>query len=344
MSKGSHEVCEAQAPANCEGFPCSHTTALSPFDELIGKLHNVISFPPSESTSYAMQANPYYRGVFSVLCDKKLPRRSVSAIISKRPHLETPRDDSVTIRIMEQSTKLDHMIDEFYQLANEEGASSSVEDGQSFEEYRTSLEDIQSELHHHYGRMNQHSADMSTRLREVLDGQRHYRPISSLDIEKSLQALQHKHLHCQNELKQIVCHKLMLSRSRLDESRKKRRNFSKRATQILTKYFNSHVDSPYPTEEDKVKLAVECNITVAQVSNWFGNKRIRDSLSIGLPSYGVGQCEEPHGTEPFASGVYDAHNSFAYSAEQPVEYNYNVQMQNFGTYQSMEINDRYSAT
>jgi hypothetical protein len=32
---------------------------------------------------------------------------------------------------------------------------------------------------------------------------------------------------------------------------------------------------PYPTDEDKEELARKCGITVSEVSNWFGNKRIR---------------------------------------------------------------------
>jgi hypothetical protein len=32
---------------------------------------------------------------------------------------------------------------------------------------------------------------------------------------------------------------------------------------------------PYPDEATKQSLADECGITLAQVSNWFGNKRIR---------------------------------------------------------------------
>lgn len=47
--------------------------------------------------------------------------------------------------------------------------------------------------------------------------------------------------------------------------RRKRRNFSKQATEILNEYFYSHLSNPYPSEEAKEELARKCSITVAQV-------------------------------------------------------------------------------
>ena len=48
--------------------------------------------------------------------------------------------------------------------------------------------------------------------------------------------------------------------------RRKRRNFSKQATEILNEYFYSHLSNPYPSEEAKEELARKCQITVSQVS------------------------------------------------------------------------------
>jgi hypothetical protein len=80
--------------------------------------------------------------------------------------------------------------------------------------------------------------------------------------------------------------------------RRKRRNFSKTATEVLNEYFYSHLSNPYPSEEAKEELARKCGISVSQVildvcqpslnilsffqvSNWFGNKRIRYKKNIG---------------------------------------------------------------
>ena len=47
--------------------------------------------------------------------------------------------------------------------------------------------------------------------------------------------------------------------------RRKRRNFSKQASEILNEYFYSHLSNPYPSEEAKEELARKCGITVQQV-------------------------------------------------------------------------------
>ena len=39
------------------------------------------------------------------------------------------------------------------------------------------------------------------------------------------------------------------------DARRKRRNFSKNATEVLNEYFYSHLSNPYPSEEAKEELA-----------------------------------------------------------------------------------------
>lgn len=52
-------------------------------------------------------------------------------------------------------------------------------------------------------------------------------------------------------------------RSRFLDARRKRRNFSKQASEILNEYFYSHLSNPYPSEEAKEELARKCGITVS---------------------------------------------------------------------------------
>ena len=54
---------------------------------------------------------------------------------------------------------------------------------------------------------------------------------------------------------------------RLCVIRRKRRNFSKQATEVLNEYFYSHLSNPYPSEEAKEELAKHCSITVSQVNH-----------------------------------------------------------------------------
>lgn len=47
--------------------------------------------------------------------------------------------------------------------------------------------------------------------------------------------------------------------------RRRRRNFSKQASEILNEYFYSNLSNPYPSEEEKEALARRCGITINQV-------------------------------------------------------------------------------
>lgn len=71
--------------------------------------------------------------------------------------------------------------------------------------------------------------------------------------------------------------------------RRKRRNFSKQATEVLNEYFYSHLSNPYPSEEAKEELAKKCGITVSQVL-WGGGARGKEFSGVtwaGGPGEGV---------------------------------------------------------
>ena len=69
----------------------------------------------------------------------------------------------------------------------------------------------------------------------------------------------------QVQLKQSTCEAVMILRSRFLDARRKRRNFSKNASEVLNEYFYSHLSNPYPSEEAKEELARKCGISVSQV-------------------------------------------------------------------------------
>ncbi|KAL3089453.1 hypothetical protein niasHT_028627 [Heterodera trifolii] len=100
------------------------------------------------------------------------------------------------------------------------------------------------------------------------------RPVTPGDVQQFGIVLQLSTKKWQNELKDAVCSQLLLIKSRAGQ-KKKRQNFSREAIRILNDYFLEHIDLPYPDDGIKMALAEKCGITLAQVSNWFGNKRIR---------------------------------------------------------------------
>jgi hypothetical protein len=115
----------------------------------------------------------------------------------------------------------------------------------------------------------------------LLREQSRTRPIAPKEIERMVGIIHKKFSAIQLQLKQSTCEAVMILRSKFMDARRKRHNFSKQATEILNEYFYSHLSNPYPSEEVKEELARKCGITVAQISNWFGNKRIRYKKNIG---------------------------------------------------------------
>ncbi|KPP64185.1 pre-B-cell leukemia transcription factor 3-like [Scleropages formosus] len=179
--------------------------------------------------------------------------------------------------------RLDNML-----LAEAGGASdNSIEHS----DYRAKLSQIRQIYHTELEKYEQACNEFTTHVMNLLREQSRTRPISPKEIERMVGIIHRKFSSIQMQLKQSTCEAVMILRSRFLDARRKRRNFSKQATEILNEYFYSHLSNPYPSEEAKEELAKKCSITVSQgvgstitvsqVSNWFGNKRIRYKKNIG---------------------------------------------------------------
>ena len=62
-----------------------------------------------------------------------------------------------------------------------------------------------------------------------------------------------------------------------DNNRSRSRQLNSRAVAIMTDWYERHIDSPYPSDEEKMMLAERGNLTLSQVKAWFANKRNRTS-------------------------------------------------------------------
>ena len=66
--------------------------------------------------------------------------------------------------------------------------------------------------------------------------------------------------------------------ARLAADRMSRRYFLKQeAVKALHQWYNDHKEHPYPTPEEKKRLALENNLKVSQVTCWFSNSRNRNT-------------------------------------------------------------------
>jgi hypothetical protein len=59
------------------------------------------------------------------------------------------------------------------------------------------------------------------------------------------------------------------------DSKKRRGNLPKSATNLLKRWLFDHLFHPYPNEEEKQQLSDATNLTTLQISNWFINARRR---------------------------------------------------------------------
>ncbi|GAU98711.1 hypothetical protein RvY_09822-2 [Ramazzottius varieornatus] len=166
-------------------------------------------------------------------------------------------------------------------------ASSRASPGSDFgspiehSEYRNKLAQIRQIYQTELEKYEQACSEFTNHVLNLLNEQGRTRPISPKEIERMVNIIHKKFSSIQMQLKQSTCEAVMILRSRFLDARRKRRNFSKTATEVLNEYFYSHLSNPYPSEEAKEELARKCGITVSQISNWFGNKRIRYKKNIG---------------------------------------------------------------
>ncbi|XP_035246456.1 pre-B-cell leukemia transcription factor 3-like isoform X5 [Anguilla anguilla] len=170
-------------------------------------------------------------------------------------------------------------------------AGVAAENSIEHSDYRAKLAQIRQIYHTELEKYEQACNEFTTHVMNLLREQSRTRPISPKEIERMVGIIHRKFSSIQMQLKQSTCEAVMILRSRFLDARRKRRNFSKQATEVLNEYFYSHLSNPYPSEEAKEELAKKCSITmsqgarttftVSQVSNWFGNKRIRYKKNIG---------------------------------------------------------------
>ncbi|ESN95245.1 hypothetical protein HELRODRAFT_185992 [Helobdella robusta] len=148
-------------------------------------------------------------------------------------------------------------------------------------DYRAKLIQIRQIYNSELEKYEQACSEFTSHVVNLLHEQSRTRPIAPKEIDRMVSIIRKKFTAIELQLKQSTCEAVMILRSRFLDARRKRRNFSKQATEMLNEYFYSHLSNPYPSEEAKEELARKCGITVSQVSNWFGNKRIRFKKNVG---------------------------------------------------------------
>ncbi|XP_026202032.1 pre-B-cell leukemia transcription factor 1 isoform X2 [Anabas testudineus] len=239
------------------------------------------SLDEAQARKHALNCHRMKPALFNVLCEIK--EKTVLSIRGAQE--EEPPDP--------QLMRLDNMLLAEGVAGPEKGGGSAAaaaaaasggagaDNSAEHSDYRAKLSQIRQIYHTELEKYEQACNEFTTHVMNLLREQSRTRPISPKEIERMVSIIHRKFSSIQMQLKQSTCEAVMILRSRFLDARRKRRNFNKQATEILNEYFYSHLSNPYPSEEAKEELAKKCAITVAQVSNWFGNKRIRYKKNIG---------------------------------------------------------------
>ncbi|XP_067416324.1 pre-B-cell leukemia transcription factor 2 isoform X1 [Emydura macquarii macquarii] len=240
------------------------------------------SLDEAQAKKHALNCHRMKPALFSVLCEIK----EKTGLSIRSGQEEEPVDP--------QLMRLDNMLLAEGVAGPEKGggsaaaaaaaaASGGVSPDNSIEhsDYRNKLAQIRQIYHSELEKYEQACNEFTTHVMNLLREQSRTRPVAPKEIERMVGVIQRKFSSIQMQLKQSTCEAVMILRSRFLDARRKRRNFSKQATEVLNEYFYSHLSNPYPSEDAKEELAKKCGITISQVSNWFGNKRIRYKKNIG---------------------------------------------------------------
>lgn len=237
------------------------------------------SLEEAQARKHALNCHRLKPALFSVLCEVK----EKTALRIGRLLDEEPPDP--------QLLRLDNMLLAEGVAGPEKGGATaaalaaatgglSSDDSSEHANYKEKLAQIRLIYHTELEKYQQACNEFTDHVMNLLREQSRTRPISPKEIECTVSIIQRKFMDIQTQLKQSTCEAVMILRSRFLDARRKRCNFSKQASEILNEYFYSHLSNPYPSEEAKEELARRCSINVTQVSNWFGNKRIRYKKNI----------------------------------------------------------------
>ncbi|KAI9999797.1 hypothetical protein NQD34_011640 [Periophthalmus magnuspinnatus] len=240
------------------------------------------SLDEAQAKKHALNCHRMKPALFSVLCEIK----EKTGLSMRNAAEEEPQDP--------QLVRLDNMLLAEGVSGPEKGGGAaaavsaatsaggmSPDSSLEHSDYKSKLSQIRTIYHTELEKYEQACTEFTTHVMNLLREQSRTRPVTPREIERMVAIIHRKFSSIQTQLKQSTCEAVMILRSRFLDARRKRRNFSKQATEVLNEYFYSHLSNPYPSEEAKEELAKQCGITVSQVSNWFGNKRIRYKKNIG---------------------------------------------------------------
>ncbi|GMT07056.1 hypothetical protein PENTCL1PPCAC_29230 [Pristionchus entomophagus] len=215
------------------------------------------------------------KAMFSALADKK--ENDLAAILDVRAE--------EVKKLNNCSEKLDNML--FDCLAGAELGPPSPEPGEpepaNDGEYKYQLQAIKIKHTKMLEELEQSRSQTERLVDNMVEMQILFRPISKEDHRRMIETSNSRYSCAEEAIKKSTVNAVMLINNKCLDARRRRRNFTKETTDVLTRWFHDNIEHPYPTDAEKNELAIECNITVQQITNWFGNRRVRQKRQADRP-------------------------------------------------------------
>lgn len=175
--------------------------------------------------------------------------------------------------LLQPSPPTDYSLTEFLELQGIESPEDEYE--LKNDEFSFKLQQLKVAYGEELDKLNKVCSDFITRIMILLREQGQIRHVSEQEVQAKTLIIQNKFDYVRNQLRTNVCNAILVLQKQYRHLPKKRRSLSKKATDVLNRWFFDHINDPYPSDEEKGMLAAQCVLSLNQVNNWFGNKRIR---------------------------------------------------------------------
>lgn len=156
----------------------------------------------------------------------------------------------------------------------DDGAEPDPMKLQEHDEFLYKLDQLKEKYGEELEKLNRVCGEFCSRMFNLLREQSTLRPVTEQETQFKIHGIQQKFDYVKNQLRQNVCNAIVSLEKQYNHA-KKRRALPKKAAEGLSNWFFEHLNDPYPSEEEKSLLAAQGGLTITQVNNWFGNKRIR---------------------------------------------------------------------
>jgi len=195
----------------------------------------------------------------------------------KKEHI-LPSPDTYNMYEIAPPGTSDFGLDDFLQSQGIETNPLESDDAQKVaerQEFIVKLDQLREKYKEELDKLNRVCNEFCSRVLNLLREQSTVRPLLEQETQLKIAGIQQKFDYVRNQLRQNVCNAILVLQKQYNQVRKKRRTLPKKATEGLCNWFFEHINDPYPSEEEKSMLAAAGGLTITQVNNWFGNKRIR---------------------------------------------------------------------